>query len=77
MDTLNITDIISNTINTIFSNLFSSIDNSLYGILDDITFINTSIFNDSYFGKIIGTSANNGILLLFYYTIQFHCYCLI
>ena len=64
MDTLNITDIISNTINTIFSNLFSSIDNSLYGILDDITFINTSIFNDSYFGKIIGTSANNGILLI-------------
>ena len=36
----NITQIIIETINTILQNLFSSIDNNLYEILDDIIFIN-------------------------------------
>ncbi len=64
MDENNITLIIANTINTIFSNLFSSIDNSIYGILDDITFINTDIINNSFLEKILGTSTSNGILLI-------------
>lgn len=64
MDSNNITLIIANTINTIFSNLFSSIDNSIYGILDDITFINTEIINNSFLEKILGTSTSNGILLI-------------
>ena len=64
MDSNNITLIIANTINTIFSNLFSSIDNNIYGILDDITFINTEIINNSFLEKILGTSTSNGILLI-------------
>lgn len=60
----NITDTIINTINTIFENLFSSIDNSLYSILDDITFINTNILDDPYFDKIFGSSSSNGLLLI-------------
>lgn len=60
----NITDTIINTINAILQNLFSSIDNNLYAILDDITFINSNIINDSYFEKILGTSSSNGILLI-------------
>lgn len=63
----NTTDITANiisTINTIFENLFSSIDNSLYEILDDLIFINTDILSDKYFGKIFGTSTANGILLI-------------
>jgi len=51
-------------INTILSNLFSSIDESIYSILDDITFVNSDIINDSYFEKILGTSTSNGILLI-------------
>ena len=35
-----ITQIILNTINTLFSSLFSSIDNNIYSVLDDIIFIN-------------------------------------
>ena len=62
--TTNITDIIINTINTIFENLFSSIDNNLYSVLDDITFISSDILNDKYFEKIFGTSTSNGILLI-------------
>lgn len=60
----NITATIIETINTILQNLFSSIDNNLYAILDDITFISSDIINDSYFEKILGTSSSNGILLI-------------
>lgn len=60
----NITTIIIETINTILQNLFSSIDNNLYAILDDITFISSDIINDSYFEKILGTSSSSGILLI-------------
>ena len=60
----NITSSIINTINTIFTNLFSSIDNNIYNVLDDITFISSDILYDSYFEKILGTSSSNGILLI-------------
>ncbi len=63
-DSTNIPEIIIATINTIFENLFSSIDNSLYSVLDEITFISTDILNDKYLGKIFGTSTSNGILLI-------------
>jgi len=64
MDTNNIIEIITTTINTIFSNLFSSIDNNLYGVLDDIIFISKDILNNSYFEKFLGDSASQGILLI-------------
>ena len=60
----NITTTIINTINTILDSLFSSVDNGLYSILDDITFISSDIINDSYFEKILGTNTSNGILLI-------------
>ena len=60
----NITQIIIDTINTIFETLFSSIDNNLYAILDDITFINSDILQDKNFENLFGTSASNGILLI-------------
>lgn len=59
-----ITQIIIDTINTIFETLFSSIDNNLYSILDDITFINSNILQDKNFENLFGTSASNGILLI-------------
>ena len=60
----NITQTIINTINTIFENLFTSIDSSLYSVLDKLTFINSDILQDKYFSKIFGTSTTNGILLI-------------
>ena len=62
--TNNITQTIIDTINTIFETLFASIDNNLYSVLDEITFINSDILNDSNFGKLFGTSTSNGILLI-------------
>ena len=59
----NITQIIIETINTILQNLFSSIDNNLYEILDDIIFINQDIISDSFFEKILGANSHNGIIL--------------
>lgn len=52
------------TINSIFETLFSSIDNNLYSVLDDITFINSDILHDKNFENIFGTSTSNGILLI-------------
>lgn len=64
MEQTNITQIIIDTINTILGNLFSSIDNNLYSLLDDITFISSDILNDKNFENIFGTSTSNGILLI-------------
>ncbi len=60
----NITQVIIDTINTIIGNLFSSIDNSLYSILDEITFIDSSILNNNNFENIFGKSTSDGILLI-------------
>ena len=49
MDASNITSIIISSINTIFSKIFSSLDNNLYSILDELTFIDYDILNDKYF----------------------------
>jgi len=60
----NITQTIISTINTIFSSLFSSIDNNVYSILDDLIFINTDILNDNFMSSFFGTSTTTGLLLL-------------
>lgn len=63
-NTTDITQIIINTINTLFETLFSSIDNNLYSVLDELTFIGPDILNDKNFENILGTSTSNGILLI-------------
>lgn len=63
-NTSEITTNIINTINTIFGNLFSSVDDSLYEILDNLVFINNDILKDEHFNNIFGISTNNGILLI-------------
>lgn len=60
----NMANVIITTINTILENLFSSIDNTLYSVLDDITFISSDILNTSYFQNLLGTSASSGILII-------------
>ena len=64
MDSSQISSVISTTINEMFYKIFSSIDNSLYSVLDDLTFINSDILNDDYFIDIMGLSSKNGILLI-------------
>ena len=63
-ENFNLTELILNSLNNIFSQFFSSLDNTLYSILDDITFIKTNIISNIYFQNILGTSSNEGILLI-------------
>lgn len=60
---MNISNVIIETINNIFSQFFSSFDNTIYSVLDDIIFINTDII-DTTFLKILGTSSVEGLLLI-------------
>lgn len=63
-ENINLTEIILNSINELFSKLFSSVDNSIYSVLDDITFINPDILSNNAFQKILGNSSSEGILLI-------------
>ena len=60
----NISQVIIDTINNLLSTLFSSIDNSVYDTLDELAFIDNSIFQDAYFGKIFGQGAQYGLLVI-------------
>lgn len=55
---------ILSTINELFSSLFSSIDESIYTALDEISFINTDILKSPYLEKLFGTSSTTGILMI-------------
>ena len=64
---LNQTDIVNiiiQTINTIFSNLFSTIDNSVYNELDNYVFIDSSIIENTFFEKMLGANGKNGLIFL-------------
>lgn len=80
LENTNIVETITQTINTIFNNLFSSIDNNAYSTLDDITFISSDILYDNFSEKLLGTSTTTGIILVansilvglaIYYTIRY------
>lgn len=59
-----VTQTILGSINYIFHSLFSSIDNSIYGTLDDLAFVDIDLLNDSFFENIFGTNSSNGLLLI-------------
>ena len=59
-----LTNSIIQAINSIFQTLFSSIDTTVYKSLDELTFIDTSILNNSIFEKIFGTNSYNGLLVI-------------
>lgn len=61
---VNIVQIITETINNLLSNLFSSIDNSLYSVLDNLLFVSPDIFTDTSLQKILGSYNSNGLLLI-------------
>lgn len=63
-ETINLTDTILNSINELFSQMFSSIDNAVYKLLDEIVFISPKIIQDNLFQKILGSNSSNGILLI-------------
>lgn len=59
-----ITQTIIDTINSIFNNLFSSIDNNLYFILDKLLFINEDLLKESFLENLLGNSFSNSLLII-------------
>ena len=64
MEQSNVTQVIIDTINSIFDSLLQSIDFNIYAILDSLTFVDGSIMQTENFKSIFGTSISNGILLI-------------
>ena len=64
LENINLTQSILQTINELFGNLFSSIDNSLYSVLDSIVFIDSSILKNKAFIDILGSNSTEGIILI-------------
>ena len=64
MSQSNIYQTILDTINSLFSNLFSSIDNNLYSTLDKLTFVEENILNNSFFNNLLNNSFSKGLLIL-------------
>ena len=64
MNQSEIVNIIIDTINSIFSNFFTSIDNSIYDCLDKLVFIDGSIIDNAFFSRLLGASGKNGFLYI-------------
>lgn len=60
-----IVSVVLEVINTIFSNLFNSIDKTIFPLLDKLVFINNDIFSTgTKFNKLLSTSSSSGVLVL-------------
>ena len=64
MDQDQIVNTIIQTINTIFGNIFSSIDNTIFDNLDNIVFINKDILNNSFINKLLDAGSKNSLIYL-------------
>ncbi len=64
MNETNMTQVIIETLNSIFSQFFTSIDTNVYSLLDELVFIGQDFLEDSYLEKLLGTSSSNGLLLI-------------
>ena len=64
MDNFNLAESIKQSLNELFSGLFSSIDNNIYSLLDNLVFIDTKITNEPSIKKLIGENVSDGILLI-------------
>lgn len=63
-ETINLSSLICDSLNTIFFKIFSSIDNTIYSNLDNILFIRSDLINDLKFQQLFGTDSTNGLLLI-------------
>ena len=63
-ENVNISELVTTTINNLFSNLFNSIDTNIYPVLDKITFINEDIIENHYISKILGNTYSDGLILI-------------
>ena len=63
-NTSNISQAIIDTINNLLNTLFSSIDNSVYGTLDKLAFIDVNSLNGNFINDIFKFSSGNGLIII-------------
>ena len=63
MENINMTELILNTLNTLFSNLYQSIDSTIYQFLDDMVFIDTEMISSSFYQNILDASSGSLITI--------------
>lgn len=56
--------IILDTINNLFTNLFSSISNNIYSTLDSLTFLNVKILNNSHIKELLNSESTINLILI-------------
>ncbi len=61
---VNIIETVKETINSLCDSLFTSINNNVFPLLDDIVFVDTDITDSSYMEKLFNSSATSGIIIL-------------
>ena len=64
MENFNLVESIRQSLNELFSGLFSSIDNNIYSLLDTLTFIDSKITTEPAIEKLLGENIADGILLI-------------
>lgn len=64
MENFNLAETIKQSLNELFSSLFSSIDNNIYLLLDNLTFVSSNITKEPSIEKLLGTSISEGILVI-------------
>lgn len=64
MENFNLVESIRQSLNELFSSLFSSIDNNIYSLLDNLTFINSKITTEPAIKKLLGENISEGLLLI-------------
>jgi len=64
MDSNSIISLIIQAINAISNKFFSSIDNNIYPILDELIFIEPDILDSTFIKKILGSKSTEGLLIL-------------
>lgn len=63
-ETITLSSLICDSLNSIFFKIFSSVDNTIYSNLDNILFINSDLIHDFKFQQLFGTDSGNGLLLI-------------
>lgn len=56
-ETTTLTNPAIETINNFFNNIFSSVDNSIYDLLDNLAFIDDNILKNASFSKLFGSAS--------------------
>ncbi len=62
--TINVTEVVLDTINSLCDSLFSSINKSVFPELDRLIFLNSDLTESTYIERIIGTDFSTGLLVL-------------